>query len=152
MNSDNYSTGVGRIDPRVKTGLARPDNSRMHWVFLLPLALFIISFLAVTTRVRGTFTVSIQSVKGLVEFARELKPVAIEYLKVNWSGQPEDLHRALGPLLVKARAMAADRGIVMDEDLLRTTLVQIIAAQRLVKRSQLAAAMDSVERPTPRAA
>lgn len=152
VNSDNYSTGIGRFDARVKAGSGRADNSLMHWMFVLPLAFFIISFLLVTTRVRGTFTISVQTVKGLVEFARDLKPVVADYLKVNWSGQPEDLHRALGPLLDKAREMAATRGITMDEDLLRQTVSQIILAQRVVKRSQLAAAMDSVERPTPRAA
>jgi hypothetical protein len=122
----------------------------MHWMFVIPLALFVICFIAMTTRIE--FSVTVQGAKGLVQFARDLKPTVVEYLKTSWSGQPEDLHRALGPLLDKARAMAAERGITMDEDLLRTTLVQIIAAERLVKRSQLTAAMDSIAHPTHRAA
>jgi hypothetical protein len=124
----------------------------MDWVFVLPLALFAISCLAIMTRVKGQFSISAVAVKGLMEFAKELGPMTSEYLSVNWSGQPEDLHRALKPLLEKTRALALARGITMDEDTLRTMVIQAAARTKRVKRADLAAAIDSIERPTPRAA
>src|SRR5262245_53188042 len=119
----------------------------MDWMFLLPLAFFAISFLVIVTRVKGQFTFTVVAVKGLVEFAKELGPMTREYLDVNWSGQPEDLHRALKPLLEKTRAMALQRGVTMDEDTLRNMVIQAVAATKRVKRAQLVAAMDSIERP-----
>ncbi len=124
----------------------------MHWVFLIPLAFFIVMFLVLTTRIHGSFTIRVTSVKGLLEFTRAFQPMVVDYLRVNWSGQPEDLHLALKPLLEKARALAVERGVAIDEDTLRTVLTQIIAREKNVKRPRLEAAMDSIERPMPRAA
>jgi hypothetical protein len=124
----------------------------MDWVFVLPLALFAISCLAIMTRVKGQFSISAVAVKGLMEYAKELRSMTSEYLQVNWSGQPEDLHRALKPLLEKARALALQRGITMDEDTLRLMVIQAVARTTRVKRTDLTAAMDSIERPTHRAA
>ena len=136
----------------MEDGTRTTDNSRMDWMFLLPLAFFAISCLVVMTRIRGHFSFTMVAVKGLVEFARELGPMTSEYLKVNWSGQSEDLHRALEPLLEKSRALAIERGITLDEDTLRNIVVQAAVHTRLVKRAQVVAAMDSIERSDPQRA
>ena len=131
----------------MKDGSRPTDNSCMHWMILLPLAFIAFSSLAIMTRVKGQFPFTVIALKGLVEFANELGPRTSAYLEVNWSGHPEDLHRALKPLLEKARALALQRGITMDEDTLRTVVVQAVARTRQVNGAQLAAAMDSIERP-----
>jgi len=124
----------------------------MHWPFLISLAVFFVTFLVLTTRIHGSFTIKVTDVKGLLAFTRVFQPMVVDYLRVNWSGQPEDLHLVLKPLLEKARALAVERGVVLDEDTLRTVLIQILAREKNVKRAQLVAAMDSIERPASRAA
>ena len=136
----------------MKDGDRATDNPCMDWMFLIVLAFFLVAFLSVFFRAKGHFSFTVVAVKGLVEFARDLGSMTGEYLKVNWSGQPEDLHRALKPLLEKARALALQRGITMDEDTLRNMVIQAVVQTRLVKRAPLVAAMDSIERPTQRAA
>ena len=136
----------------MKRAAGTTDNSCMGWMFLIMLAVFVVALLSVFFRAKGQFTFTVVAVKGLVEFARDLGPMTSEYLKVNWSGQSEDLHRALKPLLEKARALALERGITMDEDTLRNMVIQAVAHTRLVKRAQLVAAMDSIERPGAQAA
>jgi hypothetical protein len=121
----------------------------MHWPFLISLAIAFVAFLVLTTRIHGSFTITVTDVKGLVAFTREFQPMVVNYLRVNWSGQPEDLHLVLKPLLEKARALAVERGVVLDEDTLRTVLIQILAREKNVKRPQLVAAMDSIEKPQP---
>jgi len=132
--------------------LAVADNRGMFWMTLILLALIVLGFAAATTRVKGQFSVTFKVVKGLAEFTQELGTMATEFLQTNWSGQPEDFQRALKALLEKARALAVERGVVIDEDTIRTVLIQVIARPKVVKRAQLVAAMDSIERPTPRAA
>jgi hypothetical protein len=120
----------------------------MHWS-LLPLFAILV-LLALVTRVK--LSVAVSGGKVPLAFARELRSMTTDYLRVNWSGQAEDLHQALRPLLEKARALALERGVPIDEDMLRAVLVQAVSAERLAKRPQLEAAMDSIARPTSRAA
>ena len=155
MNSGDYTTRSAGFRRGVKGGLPQADNPLMHWAFLIPFVFFIVVFLVLTTRIHGYVTVNLKvtSVKGLVAFTREFQPMVNDYLRVNWSGQPEDLHIVLKPLLEKARTLAAERGVTSDEDTLRFVLIQILAREKNVKRAQLEAAMNSIEKPAaPQAA
>jgi hypothetical protein len=84
--------------------------------------------------------------------AQELDQTVTEFMRGNFSGDKEQLPRALGGAMDRARSFIAARQIGVDEDVLRGFVTHIVSAHKFGTPAEVAAAMRQVPRPEPTAA
>ena len=101
----------------------------------------------------GGRTIDLFSVLGLIKTsAKELDDTVTEFMRGNFSGDKEQLPRALAGAMDRARSFIAARQVGVDEDLLRGFVIHIVSAHKFATPAEVAAAMKQVPKPEPTAA
>ena len=118
------------------------------WVWLVVAAIvaeaIVLAF--VFTRVKVRWSATFAQIGDLKAFSGDLDRVVTGYMNGNYGGQPSQLPRAMGGLLDTVRTLADDRKLTLDEDVLRTLVVQAVAARKFASRAEAERAMESVPR------
>ena len=116
------------------------------------LAAFIAFDLAVTGVVlwvvlkrRGTLgTAGMIDLGAIRTLSVEMEPIVEEYLRANWSGDPQTLSGPLTELLGQFQGRAEARGLKIDRNTLKLALGQLIELKRLAKGHEIREAMQQV--------
>lgn len=116
------------------------------WIVIAALAVEAIVLAFVFTRVRVRWAVTWQQVGDLKAFAADVDQLVTSYVPAHYGGQPAELPGVLSALLDRTRTLASSRGLALDEDVLRSLLVQAVAARRVAGRGDAQRAMDAVPR------
>ena len=82
--------------------------------------------------------------RDLREFSRAFRQRVQEHMRSSYSGDPTGLERALRGLVPIAHALAAERGIELDDRSLRLLIAGIVTAERLAPRRDVSAALDAI--------
>ena len=78
------------------------------------------------------------------QFSDKAQPLASEYMRANYSGDPESLPSVLSGLLDRLQSEAQVMKLPLDRDVLRSVLKQLVAGQKLASGSEIARAMKKV--------
>lgn len=118
------------------------------WVWLVvgAIAVEAVVLAFVFTRVKMKWSVTFAQIGDLRAFSSDLDRIATGYMGGNYGGQPSQLPSAMAGLLDTVRTLAAERKLTLDEDMLRTMVVQAVAARRFASRGEAERAMDAVPR------
>lgn len=116
------------------------------WFVVAAVAIEAIVLALVFTRVKVKWSVTFAQIGELKAFSSDLDRVVTGYMNGNYGGQAAQLPAALAGLLDTVRGMAAERKLALDEDVLRTLVVQAVAARRFASRGDAERAMESVPR------
>jgi len=96
----------------------------------------------------GAVNPSGSGLMGLLSFIRgaatELDRAIVEYLQANYSGHKEQLPEALRGAVERARSLALSKSVTVDEDTLRTLVVQIAVSHKIASRADALEAMRSL--------
>ena len=74
----------------------------------------------------------------------EMEPIVEEYLRANWSGDPQTLSGPLTELLGQFQSRADARGVKIDRSVLKIALARLIEMKHLAKGSEIREAMQQV--------
>ena len=120
-------------------------------------ALFILFDIVVTLIVVGVITKHIKfnvnlklnttgpiDVKGLIDFAKAEHDKIGEYLRANFSGQPEMLPGVLESLMTKLDEDAKNRGLCFDRKTLKVLLAGAVRSHKVCKPAELQDAMEKI--------
>jgi len=120
-------------------------------------ALFILFDIVVTLIIVGVITKHIKfnvnlklnttgpiDVKGLIDFAKDEHGKIGEYLRANFSGQPEMLPGVLESLMTKLDEDAKNRGLCFDRKTLKVLLAGAVRSHKVCKPAELQDAMEKI--------
>ena len=83
-------------------------------------------------------------VKGLIDFAKDEHGKIGEYLRANFSGQPEMLPSVLEALMEQLDADAKNLGLTFDRKTLKVLLAGVVRSHKVCKPHELQDAMEKV--------
>ena len=103
----------------------------------------------VTKRIKLNVNVKVNSsgpvdVKSLVEFAKDEHAKIGEYLRANFSGQPEMLPGVLDALIEQLDADAKSRGLCLDRGTLKVLLAGAVRSHKVCRPQELQDAMEKI--------
>src|SRR3989442_13533012 len=120
--------------------------------WLVPIIIFdifatLIVVAVITKKLKFNVNIKVNStgpidVKGLVEFARDEHGKIGEYLRANFSGQPEMLPGVLEALIQQLDQDAKNRGLTFDRNTLKVLLAGSVRSHHVVKPKELEEAME----------
>jgi hypothetical protein len=67
-----------------------------------------------------------------------------EYLRANYSGDPQQLPGVLPPLLDRLQARAQSEGLPLEREMLKTVIARSAAMHKVAKQNDVAHALDRV--------
>src|SRR5215467_7081526 len=82
--------------------------------------------------------------KGLIQFAKDEHGKIGEYLRANFSGQPDMLPGVLEALMGKLDEDAKNRGLTLDRKTLKVLLAGAVRSHKVVKPAELQTAMEQI--------
>jgi hypothetical protein len=117
--------------------------------------LFVVFLVIARVRARTTVEVSgkpvsfdLFSVLAVIRTsAKEIDDSVTEFMRGNFSGQKEQLPQALGGAVERARSLIASHDMKIDEEMLRSFVVHIVATHKFAPRADIVTAMNAVPRP-----
>ena len=122
--------------------------------WLVPIIIFdifvtLIVVAVITKKLKLNVNIKVNStgpidVKGLVEFARDEHGKIGEYLRANFSGQPEMLPGVLEALIQQLDQDAKNRGLTFDRNTLKVLLAGSVRSHHVVKPKELEEAMEKI--------
>jgi hypothetical protein len=83
-------------------------------------------------------------VKGLIQFAKDEHGKIGEYLRANFSGQPEMLPGVLEALMQQLDQDAKNRGLCFDRQTLKVLLAGAVRSHKVCKPQELQDAMEKI--------
>ena len=102
------------------------------------------SVLAVILKKRGWFQLFGAGLEKSRAFAAEAREIAGNYLRANYSGNPDDLPELLEQLLTQLDQKANERGMKLERPMLKLMLAQALRAEDGVSMTDLNSAMRKV--------
>lgn len=103
----------------------------------------------VTKRIKLNVNVKVNGggptdVRGLIDFAKDEHGKIGEYLKANFSGQPEMLPTVLEALMEQLEADAASRGLTFERKTLKVLLAGVVRSHKVCGPHELQEAMEKI--------
>ena len=122
------------------------------WIVAFIIADIVITIAIVTFVIarRLKLDVNVQAQAGgvpfrdLLKLTRDWHPKIGEHLRVNWSGDPEQLPQVLATLLDELARDARTRGIAVERTTLKSVLASSVRSHRMVRGADLGRAMARV--------
>ena len=102
------------------------------------------SVLAFIFRKKGVFQLLSAGLEKARVLSAEARELAGNYVRANYSGNPDDLPALLEQLLVQLDQKARERGITLERPMLKVVLAQALRAEDGVPMSDLQAALRKV--------
>jgi hypothetical protein len=107
----------------------------------LAITFSILSYLAKKKGLVQLFSAGLEKSRALAAEAHDL---ASNYIRANYSGNPDDLPAVLEQLLVQLDQRARERGITLERPMLKVVLVQSLRPEDGVPMADLQAALRKV--------
>lgn len=122
--------------------------------WLVPIIIFdifvtLIVVAVITKKLKFNLNVKVNStgpidVRGLIDFAKDEHGKIGEYLRANFSGQPEMLPGVLEALMLQLDADAKNRGLTFDRKTLKVLLAGAVRSHKVCKPQELQEAMEKI--------